>query len=250
MNNILWFLTVWCQNKKRILNRTINETGRNSTKKKKPTYTIWYLSYSVYRNTWKENVNVILQLVECSRIQSHIFSQTSKRLHIFAIMTVYVLKYSVCELIMEVDQGQKWKKKKKKKGRRVQNRTTGFRDGGGRSRMWIRGPDGDRGPKAAWHLTCFISSRVTFHPLRHRPPATDAAATHRNRNDNVRQRKGIIQNQGPGHGLCARRDWESSRFASDLSVSLMQRRPQIHYKPIICARAGAGAGHSLVNCSA
>lgn len=82
-------------------------------------------------------------------------------------MTVYVLKYSVCELIMEVDQGQNEKKKKKKR-RRVQNRTTGFRDGGGRSRMWIRGPDGDRGPKAAWHLTCFISKRVTSPP----PPAT------------------------------------------------------------------------------
>lgn len=34
MNNILWFLTVWCQNNKQILNRTINKTGRNSTKKK------------------------------------------------------------------------------------------------------------------------------------------------------------------------------------------------------------------------
>lgn len=33
---------------------------------------------------------------------------------------------------------------------------------------------------------------------------------------------------------------ESSRFASDLSVSLMQRRPQIHYKPIICAGPGLG----------
>lgn len=77
---------------------------------------------------------MILQLVECSRIQSHIFSQTSKLLHIFEIMTVYVLKYSVCELIMEVDQGQNEKKRKKKR-RRVQNRTTGFRDGGGRSRM-------------------------------------------------------------------------------------------------------------------
>lgn len=100
-----------------------------------------------------------------------------------------------------------------------------------------------------WHVSSPNASRSPP-PRHHRPPATDAAATHRNRNDNVRQRKGIIQNQGPGHGLCARRGWESSRFASDLSVSLMQRRPQIHYKPIICARAGAGAGHSLVNCSA
>lgn len=33
---------------------------------------------------------------------------------------------------------------------------------------------------------------------------------------------------------------ESSRFASDLPVSMIQRRPQIHYKPIICAGPGMG----------
>ena len=33
-------------------------------------------------------------------------------------------------------------------------------------------------------------------PPRHRPPATDAAATHRNSNDNVRQRKGNYAEPG------------------------------------------------------
>lgn len=35
---------------------------------------------------------------------------------------------------------------------------------------------------------------------------------------------------------------ESGCFASDLSVSLMQRRRQIHYKPIICAGPGLRLG--------
>ena len=35
---------------------------------------------------------------------------------------------------------------------------------------------------------------------------------------------------------------ESSHFASDLSISLMQRRPQIHYKPIIWAGPGLRLG--------
>lgn len=34
----------------------------------------------------------------------------------------------------------------------------------------------------------------------------------------------------------------SSRFTSDLSISLMQRRHQIHYKPIICAGPWLGLG--------
>lgn len=41
--------------------------------------------------------------------------------------------------------------------------------------------------------------------------------------------------------VCKKR-LESGRFASDLSISLMQRRPQIHYKPIICAGPRLGLG--------
>lgn len=114
------------------------------------------------------------------------------------------------------------------------------RDGRNRFRMWIRGLASDRGPKAAWHLTCFISSSVSF-PC-HSPPATDATTTHSGRNDNAQQREELCRTRGLDTGAACENRLESSRFASDLSVSLMQRRPQIHYKPIICAGPGPGLG--------
>ena len=153
----------------------------------------------------------MLQLVECSRIQSHIFLARQVSFFIyFEILILYVPKYSVCELIMEVDQGQNGGGNKEIE-KREQNRTTGFRDSGGSCRMWIRGPDGDRGPKAAWHLTCFISSRVTFPPatvLQLRTPRlhTEIAMT------TCGREKEIMQNQGPRHGLCVRRDWGKQPF--------------------------------------
>lgn len=101
-----------------------------------------------------------------------------------------------------------------------------------------------------WHVSSPAVSRSLCLVL----AATDAAPTHPNRNDNVEQRKGIIRNQRPRRGLCVRRDWKADFFffssALDLSISLMQRRPQIHYKPIIWCLGRGRAGHSLVNCSA
>ena len=122
----------------------------------------------------------------------------------------------MCQNILFVSWLWRWIKGKTGGGnkeieKREQNRTTGFRDSGGSCRMWIRGPDGDRGPKAAWHLTCFISSRVTFPPatvLQLRTPRlhTEIAMT------TCGREKEIMQNQGPRHGLCVRRDWGKQPF--------------------------------------
>lgn len=113
------------------------------------------------------------------------------------------------------------------------------------SEKWIRGLDGDRGPKAAWHLASFISSHVTS-PC-HSPQAKNAAATQWYRNDNVQQRKKL--NKTSAWAACGEK-LESRRFASDLSISLMQRRPPNPLQANYMCWARAGAGHSLMNCSA
>lgn len=101
-----------------------------------------------------------------------------------------------------------WQKENKKRGEKFerQGRGWGARDGRHGFRLWLRGLAGDRGLKAAWHLTCFISTSVSF-PC-HSPPAMDAPTTHRNRNYTEQQKKGIMQNQRPRHRLRERTDWK------------------------------------------
>lgn len=63
-------------------------------------------------------------------------------------------------------------------------------------------------------------------------------------------KRGIIQNQRPRHGLCVRRDWGKQPFCLG-SIRITDAKTTLNsLQANYMCWARAGAGHSLVNCSA
>lgn len=109
-----------------------------------------------------------------------------------------------CEARLRNKNGVKKKRMSQKAGPWEERRV---RDGRNRFRMWIRGLAGDRGPKAAWHLTCFISSSVSF-PC-HSPPATDATTTRSGKKwQCAAKERNYAEPEASTWGLRVRTDWK------------------------------------------